>query len=184
MTGLGAALTLGTIPAGAADKAPTKQHVAKQDAGFVKEAAQAGMAEVQGSRMALQKSKEQAVRDFAQRMVDDHTKAGDELKELAHKKNVAVPDKASQAQQKKIDSLRKVSGHEFDQRYSEFFGVPAHEEAVNLFEKEAKTGADADLRQFAEKTLPTLREHLRMAHGLQARTNAGGNTSRPGEKAS
>jgi len=139
----------------------------KSDQDFVNAAAQAGIAEVEASKLALDKSKDEAVRKFAQRMVDDHTKANEKLKAIAQSKNLKVATWPSKKQQKKIDSLRKVSGGEFDERYAEFFGVPAHKEAINLFEREAKSGNDKDLRQFAQDTLPTLREHLQMAQGLQ-----------------
>ncbi len=176
--------TLTLLPAHA-QQAPAKPSAVAADKDFVKEAAQAGMAEVQAAKLALKKSQDDAVRKFAQRMVDDHTKANDKLEALAHSKNLPVPRQASKEQQKKIDSLGKVAGDTFDQRYQDFFGVPAHEKAVNLFEREAKSGADSDVRQFAQQTLPTLREHLQMARDLHAKNAEGaGQNSHGGKKPS
>jgi lipid-binding SYLF domain-containing protein/predicted outer membrane protein len=150
-------------------KAPA---AAKADQDFVKAAAQSGMAEVEASKLALKKSQDADVRNFAQRMVDDHTKANDKLKVIARSNNLSIPDQSSNEQQNKIESLGKVAGDTFDQRYMDFFGVPAHERAINLFEREAKSGADADLRDFAQNTLPTLREHLKMARDVSAQMSA------------
>jgi putative membrane protein len=94
------------------------------------------------------------------------------LKEIARTNAFKVPDGPSKDQQKKIDSLHKVSGDTFNQRYVEFFGVPAHEKAVNLFQREAKSGSNPALREFAQNTLPTLREHLQMARDLSAEMSA------------
>ncbi len=171
LAGVAVALGVGLMPAGAAQQAPMKS-LAQHDSSFVEEAAQAGMAEVMAAKLALDKSHDDAVRNFAQRMIDDHTKANDKLKSIVKAKNISVPGQPSKEQLKKIDSLHKVSGDKFNQRYTEFFGVPAHEKAVNLFEREANSGSDADLRDFAQNTLPTLREHLQMARDLQGQMSA------------
>jgi len=132
------------------------------DATFVKKASCAGMAEVKSSEIALQKASQDKVKQFAQRMIDDHSKANKELSELASRKGwkpeTAIEDKA----QKEIDKLNGMSGQEFDKAYMEC-QVKAHEMAVKMFRQESESGQDADLKSWAAKTLPTLEEHLKMA---------------------
>jgi putative membrane protein len=142
------------------------------DASFMKNAAEAGNAEVESSKLALGKSSSADVKTFAQQMVDDHTKAGDELKALAQQKGVKVSDKPSIAQTAKIDLLKPTSGVTFDRHYASTFGVTAHKDTVALFRKEAQNGKDPEVKAWATKTLPTLEHHLMMATDLKAKTEA------------
>jgi putative membrane protein len=142
------------------------------DASFMKNAAEAGNAEVESSKLAVEKSTSADVKTFAQQMIDDHTKAGDELKALAQQKGVKVSDKPSIAQTAKIDLLKPTSGTTFDRHYASTFGVTAHQDTVALFRKEAQNGKDADVKAWAAKTLPTLEHHLSMAQDLKSKTAA------------
>ena len=139
----------------------------------MKQAAQNGHAEVDGSKLALAKSGNAQVKTFAQQMVDDHTKAGDELEKLASSKGVGVPSKPSVAQQSKAKSLSAASGSTFDKRYAASIGVSAHEDTVKLFQKAANDAQDADVKAFAAKTLPTLEHHLQMAKDLKVAVDSG-----------
>jgi putative membrane protein len=164
---LSALIAAGTATAFAADS-----KVPRTDASFMKNAAEAGSAEVDSSKLALDKSSSADVKTFAQHMVDDHTKAGDELKALAQQKGVTVSDKPSIAQTAKIDLLKTTSGVTFDRHYASTFGVTAHQDTVALFRKEAQNGKDADVKAWAAKTLPTLEHHLTMAQDLKSKTAA------------
>jgi putative membrane protein len=104
-------------------------------------------------------------------MVDDHTKAGNELKALADAKGVKVPDEPSMAQKASITVLASQEGAKFDKNYSESIGVKAHEDTVKLFKKAAADAKDADIKAFATKTLPTLEHHLQMAKELKTGTD-------------
>jgi putative membrane protein len=146
--------------AGAASAAPSAA-----DTDFAKKAAQAGMAEVAAGRMAVSKGQSESVKTFGQRMVTDHSKAGDELKTVAAKSGVALPATPSPEQKAVAEKLAKMQGPDFDKAYAKQM-VSDHEEAVALFQKEASSGSDADLKAFAQKTLPTLQEHLKMAKAL------------------
>ncbi len=138
------------------------------DTAFLKQAAQNGHTEVEGSKLALTKGVNPQVKTFAQQMVDDHTKAGDELTALAASKGVEVPKSPSVAQKAKLKILSMRDGASFDEHYAESIGVKAHEDTVKLFKKAAGDVKDADVKAFITKTLPTLEHHLQMARDLHA----------------
>jgi len=133
-----------------------------RDAGFMAMVAQANLAEVDAGRLALKKSSNPDVKKFAQHMIDDHTQANSDLADLAHKKGMDLPSKADEAHQRELARLAEMSGAEFDRAYMKHM-VEDHKEDVALFEKEAKDGKDAKVKAFAEKALPTLKEHLKLA---------------------
>ena len=139
---------------------------ASADVAFMKQAAENGHAEVESSRMALQKSPDPQVKRFAQTMVDDHQKAGAELKQLASSKGVEVPAEPSLIQRAKLKLLSASDGAEFSRNYMESMGVEAHKETIELFQKAATGAQDPDVKAFATKTLPTLKKHLSMAQEL------------------
>lgn len=140
------------------------------DSAFMRTAAMDGMAEVDHGRLAVQNAESSDVKQFAQRMVDDHGKANSELKSLASQKSVTLPIELDAKHKAMHDKLSKLSGAGFDKAYMSHM-VTAHKEAVALFEREAKNGTDAEAKSFAEKTLPTLREHLKMAQDVSQRAN-------------
>lgn len=133
---------------------------------FWTKAAQGGMAEVEFSKLALQKSQNAEVKKFAQMMVTDHTKANTELKALAAKKNVVLPTDIG-SHKSTMDDLNKLSGADFDKAYVEAM-VDDHEADVELFEDNTDN-SDADIKAFTTKTLPTLKAHLEMIKGMQSK---------------
>jgi putative membrane protein len=133
---------------------------------FVTKATQANLAEVELSKLALSRSKDEQVRSFAQRMVQDHQKAGSELKPIAQKHGIQAPAELDAKHAKKLEALKAKSGAEFDAEYSKLM-MKSHEKAVGLFTEASKsTQLNADLRNFATKTLPTLETHHRLANRL------------------
>jgi putative membrane protein len=138
------------------------------DTMFMKTAAMDGMAEVEHGKLAAQNAAASEVKHFAQRMVDDHGKANAELKSLASQKNVTLASELDAKHKAMQDKLSKLNGPAFDRAYMAHMAV-AHKEAVTLFQREAKTGKDAETKAFAEKTLPTLQAHLKMALDLSAK---------------
>ena len=142
--------------------------VSMSDKAFLKKAAQSGHYEVQGSNLALKKSKNADIQKFAKQMVADHQKAEAELKALAKTKNVELPPDPSFMQKGTLMLLETYSAKNFDDEYAENVGVDAHEATVELFEKAAKDADDADIKQFAQKTLPTLQHHYEMSKKLDA----------------
>ncbi len=133
---------------------------------FVDKAAQAGMTEVQLGKLALQKSSDAQIRKFAQQMVTDHSKAGEELTAIAKAENLQVPGKLDSKHADMVRALGAKSGAEFDAAYAQGM-MQDHVQAVALFES-AQQLPEPALAQFAAKTLPTLQEHKRMAQALGA----------------
>jgi putative membrane protein len=137
------------------------------DQDFVTNAAQGGLAEVELGKIAEDRASAADVKKFGQQMVDDHGKANDELKTIAAKAGAAVPASPSSSQKEMANSLKQKSGVDFDNAYAKAM-VKDHHEAIALFKTEAASGKDPDLKAFAQKTLPTLETHLKMADALNA----------------
>ena len=142
------------------------------DSDFVTKAAQGGMEEVELGQLASSNAASADVKQFGQRMVTDHGKANDELKSIAQKSGETVPSGLSKKQEADKARLSKLNGAEFDKAYMKMM-VSDHREDVAEFEKEAKSGKDADVKAFAAKTLPTLKEHLTMAEDVEKRVASG-----------
>ena len=107
-----------------------------------------------------------ALRDFGQRMVKDHTKANQELIKIATSKGMAVPNQPDNEHEKMLTDLAKLKGAEFE-KMAKHQAVMDHQDAVRLFENASQTLQDGELKAFAQKTLPTLKEHLELAKGLE-----------------
>jgi putative membrane protein len=135
------------------------------DRNFVTTAAEDGHAEVELGKIAQKNGASPAVKQFGQRMIDDHTKAGKELEAIATKLGMTPPKEPGSKHQADIKMLSKLTGEKFDREYAEHM-VKDHEKAVSLFQKQAKSGDAEELKAFASKTLPTLQEHLKMAREL------------------
>jgi putative membrane protein len=148
--------------------ASSSQPVPDADSSFATKAAAGGMTKVKMGQLAADKGTNEAVKAFGQRMMTDHSKAGDKLKEVAAKQGVSLPADITKADQRKYDKLAKLSGKDFDQAYAQAM-VKDHMDDVAEFKKEATSGGDASLKQFATDTLPTLRDHLKQAKEM-ART--------------
>ena len=133
-------------------------------------AAQSDVAEIQGGQVAKEKAWD-AVKKFADQMVTDHTKTSDQMKAMAQSRSVALPTAPSAKDQKDMKKMATMTGMDFDRAYMAS-QVHAHRDAVALFEKEAKSGKDAELKSFAATTLPALQGHLKMATELAKTTNA------------
>ena len=138
------------------------QQVGPADTAFAQKAAQGGMAEVRLGQLAVQNGSSDQVKQFGQKMVDDHSKANDELMGLASKENLTLPMSLNAKDQATVDRLQNLKGAAFDKAYMRDM-VKDHQQDVADFQKEANSGSDAGLKSFAAKTLPTLQEHLRMA---------------------
>lgn len=135
---------------------------------FWNEAAAGGMAEVELGKIAATKAQNADVKRFAQMMVDDHSKANEELKSLAAKKNISLPTAVDAKHKSTIDRLQGLSGAAFDRAYVDDM-VEDHEADVQAFEKQSKDNPDADVKAFAAKTLPTLRKHLEEIKAIKAK---------------
>jgi putative membrane protein len=139
------------------------ENLSGQDSKFMAEAAKGGMTEVHMAEMGVRQGTSEAVKSFSQRLVNDHKKGNDELSLLAMKKGVALP--ADDPKSAMSMPLAKATGAAFDKAFAKQM-VEDHEKTIALFEKEAGSGNDADVKNWASKTLPTLRAHLMEAQSL------------------
>jgi putative membrane protein len=160
--------------------AAAKSRPAMGDAHFAKEAAQGGMAEVKLGQLAQEKGSNDSVKSFGKRMVDDHSKAGEKLKEVASRESITLPSELSAKDQATYDRLSKLSGAAFDRAYARDM-VKDHEGDIAAFQKEANAGKNVSLKSFASETLPTLQDHLKQAKEMNK--TVGGTTAAKGAKA-
>lgn len=139
---------------------------------FVKEATEGSASAIALGKLAQEKGSSDAVKQFGKRMVDDHSKATEELKQAAEMAKIAVPSETPNRIKKVQDRLSKLSGAEFDRAYAKTM-VSDHKEDVKAFEREVRDGAVPPVKNFAAKTLPTLQEHLKLAEELHASAGKG-----------
>jgi putative membrane protein len=158
-------------PALATRPAPSQPGVASADRNFIQAAAKGGMAEVALGDLAGRNAKDDAVKRFGRRMVEDHGKANQELAQLAKDKGVEVPKDLDRSHKSTMDRLAKLQGDAFDRAYVEEM-VKDHRNDVKDFERQAVRGKDLSLKEWAGKTLPTLREHLREIENISAKVLA------------
>jgi putative membrane protein len=135
------------------------------DRKFVKDAALGGMTEVELGKLATEKASSDAVKQFGQKMIDDHSKANDELKQAAAQAGINVPDSLDSKHQSRVDKLAKLSGPDFDKAYLKD-ELKDHQQDVREFESEAQNGSDPNVKSFASRTLPVLQGHLSMVKDL------------------
>jgi putative membrane protein len=143
----------------------TKTEKMEDDHEFMVEAASGGLMEVQLGEYGSQNAASPKVKEFAQRMVKDHSKANEELKTLAAQKNITIPATPGEKHQKHIDNLKAKKGADFDKDYISMM-VDDHKEDIEHFEKEAKDGKDPAIKTFASSILPILKQHLQMAQTI------------------
>jgi putative membrane protein len=159
-----------TTPAAAPPATPATPKLSDDDKSFMSTAAKAGYEEIQLGKLALKKSHSKDVREYAQKLIDDHEKAASSLAKIAATKGVTLPDSASLAASFSEGKLKMDSGRHFDQAFLAKM-VDDHKDAVATFQKEAAQGSDTDVKDFASTTIPTLQEHLDKAQTLENETN-------------
>jgi len=186
---IGAALLVGTLQAchnGAKDSAQTadslnavkdttKTDTTKglagvpddDDAKFAVKATCGGLTEIALSKLALAQATDSRIKQFANMMIMDHTKAGNQLAALAKSKNITVPTAPDSSQQKTINKLSTKTGKDFDMAYIDQM-VTDHKNTISLFEDEQKNAKDADIKAFVTNTLPTLHKHLDAINTVKA----------------
>ena len=148
--------------------------VARGDRKFIQETAGSGMFEVQAAQLAAKQASDPQVKSFAEKLVDQHTQANDELIKLANAKRVELSAAPPRDKRRDIEKLGKKQGQEFDTEFVREVGIKAHEKNIKAFEKASKDTKDPELKAFIDKTLPTLKEHLAMAQKLPQAGKQGG----------
>ena len=181
LPGVTAAQTARPAPPSPADQMQAKKEattVAAADRAFVKEAAIGGMAEVDLGQLATSKAENPDVKQFGQRMVDDHGKANTELKSWAAQKNVTLPTELDAKHKAEHAKLEKLSGAAFDRAYMASM-VADHNADVPAFVRESRSAKDPDLKAWVGKTVPTLQEHQRMAKEINAKVGGAKTAAAP-----
>jgi len=135
---------------------------------FLKKVTNSGMAEIQLAKLAQQKATIDAVKNFAAMLERDHTSVNQQVKTLADQRSVALPAAVSDDKQKMYTDMDKMSGKAFDKNYISMM-IKAHGDGISLFEDTRSNASDIDVKNFADKTLPTLKMHLDSAKAIQKR---------------
>lgn len=154
---------------------PGQNNLSSSDKQFMTEAAQGGLAEVQLGQLASKRGASNAVKQYGQRMVQDHTLVNNQLKQLATQKGVTLPTSLDSKNKQIQQSLSKLSGAKFDRQYLNQM-LQDHEKDVSAFQTQAQEGQDPDVKAFAAQTLPALQEHLQQVRSI---INPGSSTSTP-----
>ena len=164
---LSVGLTLG------AEMGERAEKVATEDADFVKGAASGGMMEVQLGKTAQENASKTQVKEFGRRMQTDHSKANNDLKKIAAKKDIKLPTELERQHKSTLDKLSKLKGGEFDREYMSTM-VTDHKEDIEKFQEEAEKGKDPDVKKFAKDNLPILKKHLALAEETQKQISGKG----------
>lgn len=165
--GAAAQAATGASSAGAMKSAAGSTSMPGADKAFVQKAAIGGMAEVEMGKLAQQKASNDQVKQFGARMVEDHSKANDELKQVTSGKGMTLPTDLDAKKKNTMAKLQQLSGAQFDRAYMDEM-VSDHRATVAEFRKESTSGKDSDVKSFAGKTLPKLEDHLKMAQSTAA----------------
>ncbi len=147
------------------------QVVTGGDLAFMNDAAPGGMAEIELGHLAVRQAASREVKQFAERVIADHSKAGEELKQLAQRKQVMLPQEVSPGHKETMAKLSVLRGAAFDRAYVTAM-VENHMKDVTAFDAVSKGAVDADVKAFATKVLPTLKAHLQAIRGIAARMGA------------
>jgi putative membrane protein len=144
--------------------------IAPEDRAFLEEAASGGTMEVQLGRLAAERAVDPDIKAFGRHMVEDHAKANERLKDVARREHVTLDTGMLPKHQAEVDRLGKLRGAEFDRAYLTLMRTD-HAEDVKKFEQEARSGKNPSVKQFAQETLPTLRQHLARAEQITTATS-------------
>ena len=139
------------------------------DKSFMKQAADLSVREVELAKLAQQKSSSNAVKEFSQKVIDDHSRTDQSLQAAAAKVNIEVPTDQSKGVKKAKDKLAKLSGDDFDHAYAKTM-LSNEKDSANIFNQEASQGTVPEAKAFATKTLPVVQAHQKMAQELEAST--------------
>lgn len=143
------------------------------DQGFYQKAAEGGLAEVEAGKLAQKKGNSDAVKKFGAMMVSDHSKANAKLMTIASEKSVKLPTKLSPKHEQEKAKLEGLSGEAFDAAYVQG-QIRDHEETRTLLQTQIDSGTDAQAKQWAQETLPTVEAHLKQVKALNAGTKPTG----------
>ena len=147
--------------------------LSRADQKMVKDMAMANLAEIEAGRMAQTKSQNEQVKNFAQQMINDHTKALGEVQQLAQAKGVALPTELDRTHKRRADRLASLSGDAFDRAYMSQSGVADHKKTHGLLRQAQTRAKDPDVKALAARTMPIVDQHLNSAQQLHKNTARG-----------
>ena len=153
---------------GGGETSPTS--LSSRDRTFVMQAGQLSMMEVELGRLAVKRGSSAGVKQYGQEMVEDHTRANQELMQLAMQKKVELPTEMSTQNTALIDRLSGLSGKSFDTAYKQAM-IDSHKQAIALFQAQSQEGQDPQLKAWATQKLPKLQAHLEMVNQMLADTS-------------
>ena len=163
---------------GAQKNAAAQHELSQKDIEFVKKAAIGGMAEVEFGKLAQQNGHSPDVKSFGARMVQDHSRAGDQLTNIAKERGVQLPQQLDTEHLSMRDRLAKLQGDAFDRAYIKMM-IADHDKDVKEFRREAQTGQDRELKRFARETLAVVEQHDQLAHNIERSMVAVGSSRGP-----
>jgi putative membrane protein len=153
----------------------SNQTLSSADRSFISSAEQGNVAEIEGAKIVEQKSTDPAIKDFANRMTTDHTLASQELMALAKSTGVTLPAESVAVKTNQKNDWQNLSGAKFDEAYLRD-QLQDHKQAISVFENEIEHGQNEAVKDYAEKTLPTLQDHIRIAEDLAGKMGMSGKT--------
>lgn len=172
------AALLGAAPALAQNTNASHGGASSGDAKFAEHAARDGQAEVDLGRLAEQKTQNPEVKALARRLVDDHTKSNQQLMQIAQQEGMQLPAGPGKSESKQRAELQKLNGDAFDKAFVNQI-VEDHQKDIKYFRKEQNSLKDAQLKSFAQQTLPVLQKHLQMAEQTAQAAGASGSSTAP-----
>ncbi|AKJ30596.1 DUF4142 domain-containing protein [Caldimonas brevitalea] len=168
----GGVVSASAQPPAAAASRVNASPLALVDQNFLTSAAAAGLFEMAASRAAADRATHADVKAYAAMLVKDHSAAHEDLRTLAARKSVNLPTEVPAGQVPTLEKLTNARGTDFDRAFVQTIGVSAHKTDISLFEKAANTAQDPEVRAWAAKILPKLREHLAAAQKLPGASGA------------
>jgi putative membrane protein len=165
-------VTAGVVSGAETGTSGKETKISDDDAEFVKAAASGGMMEVQLGKLAAEKATSSQVKEFGSRMRKDHSKANDELKKIAAKKDIKLPTELEAKHKSMVNKLSKLKGEEFDREYIATM-VEDHKEDLEKFQRQADKGKDPELKKFAQDQVPILKKHLELAQQTEKQVKGG-----------
>lgn len=169
----------GSAPSAASDAVAEVARVSRGDRNIMRDIAQVNHAEIQISKLALERSQDPEIRAFAQRMIDDHTKLHADLQQLAQVKDVQLPDQADRAHQRLADRLSKMEGEDFDRAYRAEVAEKAHEKTHKKLQRAQKKADDPAISALVTQALPIIEQHVGLAENLGPQRQASGDSGAP-----
>lgn len=155
----------------------SQTQLSSKDKDFVQKAYKSNMSEIELGKIAAQKASSDDVKQFAQQMVDEHQRSNDQLEQIAREKGIDLPSSVQIPEQSRWTNL---SGPEFDREYVRH-QMKAHKDAVSLFQNEANSGQDPELKSFASNQLSNLEQHSNTINALNSKVASGAESSTPSQ---